>query len=114
MRAPGRTTPAMHRANFCTECGERLTFNGWRGLLRRRLCEHCTRRLGRFAAYRPLIVLALVAAAAFGFGRYLRPSPPLLTIQRAPHSPLLRVPNEPPVAQSNHPQSNQPASASTE
>ena len=114
MRAPGGTTPSMNRANFCAECGERLTFNGWRGLLRRRLCEHCTRRLGRFAAYRPLIVLALVAAGAFGFGRYSRPSTPPLTIQRAANSPLLGVPNEPAIAQANRAQSNQLASVSSD
>ena len=104
----------MHRANFCAECGERLTFNGWRGLLRRRLCEHCAQRLGGVAAYRPLIVLALVVAAAFGFGRYLRPSPPPLTIQRAENSPLFGGSNEPAVAQSNRAQSNQVASVSND
>ena len=111
MRALGRTTPSMNRANFCAECGERLTSNGWRGLLRRRLCEHCARQLGGFATYRPLIVLALVTAAAFGFGRYFRPSPPPLTIQRAANSPLLDAPvqsaaniagkTNPPAANSN-------------
>jgi hypothetical protein len=82
----------MHRANFCAECGERRTFKGWRGLLRRGLCEHCARRLGGFAAYRPLILVALIGAAAFGFGRYLRPSPPPLIIQRAANSPLFEAP----------------------
>jgi hypothetical protein len=112
MRAPGRTTPAMQRANFCAECGERLTFKGWRGLLRRSLCKHCARRLGGFAAYRPLIVVVLVGAAAFGFGRYLRPSPPPLIIQRAANSPLFEAPNEQPIAQSNRGQSSQPVSVS--
>ena len=82
----------MHRANFCAECGERLTFKGWRGLLRRGLCEHCAQRLGSFAAYRSLILAALIAAVAFGFGRYLRPSPPPLIIQRAANSPLFDAP----------------------
>lgn len=102
----------MHRANFCAECGERLTFKGWRGLLRRSLCEHCARRLGGFAAYRPLIVVALIGAAAFGFGRYLRPSSPPLIIQRAANSPLFAAPNEPLVAQANRAQANQAASVS--
>jgi len=102
----------MHRANFCAECGERLTFKGWRGWLRRSVCEHCARRLGGFAAYRPLIVFALVGAAAFGFGRYWRPSPPPLIIQRAANSPLFEAPTEQFVAQSNRAQSNQLASVS--
>ena len=73
------------------ECGERLAFKGWLGWLRRSVCEHCARRLGGFTAHRPLIVLALVTAVAFGFGRYLRPSPPPLIIQRAAGSPLIDV-----------------------
>jgi hypothetical protein len=104
----------MHRANFCAECGERLTFKGWRGWLRRSLCEHCARRLGGFATYRPLIVLVLVIAAAFGFGRYLRPAPPPLIIQRAANSPLFDVPNEQSVSQSNRARANQPASISND
>jgi hypothetical protein len=84
----------MHRVNFCAECGERLTFKGWRGLLRRSLCKHCARRLGGFAAYRPLMVVALIGATAFGFGRYLRPSPPPLVIQRAANSPLFDSPTQ--------------------
>ncbi|HXI26038.1 MAG TPA: hypothetical protein VNG71_19450 [Pyrinomonadaceae bacterium] len=104
----------MHQANFCAECGERLTFTGWRGLLRRSLCGHCARRLGGWAAYRPLIILALVTAAAFGFGRYLRPSPPPLIIQRAANSPLFGTSNQQPVAQSNRAQSNQLAPVSND
>ena len=114
MRAPGRTTPAMHRANFCAECGERLTFKGWRRLVRRSLCKHCARRLGGFAAYRPLMVVVLVGAASFGFGKYLRPSPPPLIIQRAANSPLFEAPNEPLVARANRAPSNQTAAVSTD
>ena len=88
MRRTGRTSPAMNRANFCTECGERLAQGGWRAALRRRLCDHCARRLGSFATYRPLIVIVLIGVTAFGFGRYLRPSPPPLIIERAANSPL--------------------------
>jgi hypothetical protein len=78
----------MNRANFCTECGERLAQNGWRAVLRRRWCGRCARRLGNFATYRPLVIIVLMAAGAFGFGRYLRPSPPPLIIERAANSPL--------------------------
>jgi hypothetical protein len=85
-------SPAMRQANFCAECGERLIQNGWRAVLQRRLCDHCARRLGNFAAYRPLMVIGLIAAVAFGLGRYLRPSPPPLLIQRAANSPLSDAP----------------------
>lgn len=84
----------MHRANFCAECGERLTLKGWRARLGRRLCDHCAQRLGSFAAFRPLMLVALIAVAAFAFGRYWRPAAPPLIIQRAANSPLSDAPVE--------------------
>jgi hypothetical protein len=78
----------MYRANFCVECGDRLTLKSWRAFLGRRLCDHCAERFGSFAAGRPFIVIVLIALAAFAFGRYLRPAPPPLIIQRAANSPL--------------------------
>ncbi len=78
----------MPKANFCAECGDRLSRKGWRAWSRARLCVLCAHRLGSFAAFRGLFVLVLTAAAAFGFGRYLRPSPPPLIIQRLANSPL--------------------------
>ena len=101
----------MQRANFCAECGDRLARTGWRARLGRRLCDPCTERLGRVAAFRPLVVLVLIAAAAFSFGRYLRPSPPPLIIQRAANSPLSDAPVEfnaaPGLANRNQPPANQ-------
>ena len=85
----------MQRPNFCVECGERLARKGWSTWLRRRYCEPCTRRLGRVIVFRPIIVVALIALAAFAFGRYLRPAPPPLIIQRAANSPLSDQPVEP-------------------
>jgi hypothetical protein len=78
----------MPKANFCAECGERLSRKSWRARLRSRLCENCARRLGSLAAFRGLAGLLLTAAAAYGFGRYLRPAPPPLIIQRVANSPL--------------------------
>ena len=85
----------MQRPNFCVECGERLARKGWSARLGRRYCDRCTRRLGTAVVFRPIIVVALIAIAAFAFGRYLRPSPPPLIIQRAPNSPLSDSPVEP-------------------
>lgn len=82
----------MPAANFCAECGERLAPKGWRAWLRGRFCTHCAQRLGSFAAFRGLVAIALVALAAFCFGRYLRPSPPPLIIQRSANSPLSDLP----------------------
>ena len=82
----------MHPANFCAECGERLAPKGWRARLGRRLCDHCAQRLGTFASFRRPIMVALIAVGAFAFGRYLRPTPPPLIIQRAANSPLPDLP----------------------
>jgi len=83
--------PTMHVANFCAECGAQLKRKGWRAWLRSNLCENCARRLGRNRS-RPLIVLAIIVIGAFALGRYLRPSPPPLVIQRAANSPLSDLP----------------------
>jgi hypothetical protein len=78
----------MRKANFCAECGERLARKGWRARVGQRLCNRCAQRVGVFASYRSLIGIALIAIGAFAFGRYLRPAPPPLIIQRAANSPL--------------------------
>src|SRR5262249_60996101 len=84
----------MPRANFCVECGERLVRKGWRARLSGRFCAPCARRLGRVSAFRPLIFTGMIAVAAFALGRYLRPQPPPLIIQRAANSPLSDAPVE--------------------
>jgi hypothetical protein len=84
----------MQRPNFCVECGERLVRKGWSARLGRRYCEACTRRVGTFATLRPLAGVALISVTAFAFGRYLRPAPPPLIIQRAANSPLSDAPVE--------------------
>jgi hypothetical protein len=85
----------MQRPNFCVECGERLARRGWGARLGRRYCDRCTRRLGTVVAFRPLMVVALAGIAAFALGRYMRPAPPPLIIQRAANSPLSDAPVEP-------------------
>jgi hypothetical protein len=51
--------------------------------------------LGTVASFRGLLSVLLVAAAAYGLGRYVRPSPPPLIIQRLPNSPLSDTPVDP-------------------
>ncbi len=82
----------MYRPNFCAECGERLTRQGWRALIRARFCSACDRRLGRSIYARTITIVAIVAASAFATGRYLRPPAPPLIIQRAANSPLSDLP----------------------
>lgn len=84
----------MPRANFCVECGERLARKEW-SVRFGALCSHCARRLGTFARFRSLIVFAAIAAAAFALGRYIRPAPPPLIIERLANSPLSDSPSEP-------------------
>lgn len=81
----------MYRPNFCVECGERLVRRGWRlwaaAWFEQSWCVDCSRRLGgRFR--RPIAIISIAAISAFALGRYLRPAPPPLIIQRAANSPL--------------------------
>ena len=101
----------MSAANFCAECGERLPRKGWRLWLRSRFCEHCAQRLGAFMAFRTAFVVGLVATGAFSFGRYLRPSPPPLIIQRLANSPLSDLPIN---LDQNQSTSRNPANKSTD
>jgi len=85
-----RESPTMH-PNFCSQCGARLTLKGWRGLLHGSRCDSCSRRIGH--SWRtPLVSAAIIAAMAFALGRYLRPAPPPLIIQRMANSPLSDLP----------------------
>src|SRR2546423_14152403 len=88
-------SPAMHAANFCIECGERFARKGWRARLRGSLCEHCAQRVGALASTRPIVIVVLIALSGFAIGRYVRPSPPPLIIQRAANSPLADAPVNP-------------------
>jgi hypothetical protein len=80
----------MH-PNFCSECGSRLSRKGWRLWMAGGLCDNCVRRIGS-RRRRTLIIVASIALASFAFGRYLRPSPPPLIIQRMANSPLSDLP----------------------
>ncbi len=85
----------MSNSNFCTHCGARLTRKGWLLWLPGPLCEDCARRPGVSRRGRTLFALGLLAIASFALGRYFRPSPPPLLIQRAANSPLSDAPLNP-------------------
>src|SRR5713226_9032898 len=85
-------SPTMHVANYCAECGAHLKRKGWRAWLNGNVCEDCARRLGKAGFARPLAVIAIIAIATFALGRYLRPAPPPLIIERAANSPLSDLP----------------------
>ena len=81
----------MYRPNFCGECGERLVRKSWRALSGR-FCVDCAGKHGRALISKPLAILAITAISSFALGRYLRPPPPPLLIQRASNSPLSDFP----------------------
>ena len=81
----------MSGPNFCANCGARLSRKGWRGWLTGARCDDCASRLGR-SVTKPVVIVGIIAVAAFAFGRYLRPAPPPLTIHRAANSPLSDLP----------------------
>jgi hypothetical protein len=85
----------MHRPNFCVECGERLASRGWRARLGTRFCTACAHRLRRLGFGQTLAVIAVIAFSAFALGRWLRPAPPPLIIQRMANSPLSDLPVDP-------------------
>ena len=86
----------MAAANFCVQCGDRLARKGWRARLRlANLCDQCAQRLGAFSSMRSIIIVTLIAVLGFALGRFMRPSPPPLIIQRAANSPLADAPVNP-------------------
>jgi hypothetical protein len=88
-------SPAMHRPNFCVECGQRLALRSWRARLTGNFCDACAHRLRNYGLMRSLIVLAAIAFLTFALGRWLRPAAPPLIIQRAANSPLSDSPVDP-------------------
>ena len=82
----------MSNSNFCRNCGDRLAGKGWRSCLRGAVCLNCAKRPGVTTNRQTLVGIGLVAVAAFSFGRYLRPAPAPLIIQRAANSPLSDAP----------------------
>ena len=82
----------MSGSNFCTNCGARLMRKGWRARIRGSICDDCAARTGASPATKVVVVISIIALGAFALGRYLRPKPPPLIIQRAANSPLSDLP----------------------
>ena len=81
----------MSRSSFCANCGVRLSRKSWRAWLAGARCGDCTSRLGALPT-NPLILIGVIAIAAFAFGKYLRPDAPPLIIHRTANSPLSDLP----------------------
>ena len=82
----------MRFQNFCTTCGAPLVRKGWWRRFRDSVCDDCWSKRGSGTIRRPIVLTLVIVAAAFGLGRYLRPAPPPLIIQRAANSPLSDTP----------------------
>lgn len=82
----------MSGSNFCRNCGVRLTRKRLPALLRGSICDDCALRIRPSATTKIALGISIVAVSAFAFGRYLRPPPPPLIIQRAANSPLSDLP----------------------
>lgn len=82
----------MYKPNFCAECGVHILRAKWRVWNSRRFCDDCRSDSRRARFVGPLIAVGLLLATGFGFGRYLRPGPPPLVIQRFATSPLSDLP----------------------
>lgn len=115
----------MYRANFCLACGARIMRK--RRWASRRFCADCAPRFRKAEFGKRLIAVSTIAIVAFAVGRYLRPAPPPLIIERSASSPLSDLPVKPngastpgqtqsglaPAAPNQRGEDNQPASAST-
>lgn len=84
----------MYKPNFCAECGARLMRAKWQLWTSRRFCDNCGPRFRKAELALPFMVGAVLLIAGFSFGRYLRPAPPPLIVQRAAMSPLSDIPLE--------------------
>jgi hypothetical protein len=82
----------MYRPNYCAECGASLKRKGWGGWVNRRFCDDCARQSNQAGFARSLAAVIIIVIAAFALGRYLRPAPPPLIIQRPANSPLSDLP----------------------
>jgi hypothetical protein len=96
----------MHGAEFCVECGRPL-LQKWRRPANRNLCKDCRRRNSKLNRGRLFAGIAVVAVIAFGLGRYMRPAPPPLIIQRSANSPLA----DDPISSTPAPNADRDASA---
>lgn len=82
----------MYKPNFCAECGTGLGRAKWRPWTSRRFCNKCGVRFRKEELALPFLVCAVLLLVGFSFGRYLRPAPPPLIVQRFAMSPLSDIP----------------------
>lgn len=72
----------LYKPNFCSECGERVVGTRSRLWTSRRFCRACAPRFRRGALKRSLLLASLLFLPGLLLGRWLRPTPPPLVIER--------------------------------
>jgi hypothetical protein len=75
-------TLTMYTPNFCTECGERITYTRWHFWTSRRFCPLCAPRFRNARILLPILASVTLFTLGLGAGRALRPAPPPLIIER--------------------------------
>jgi hypothetical protein len=84
----------MPQPNFCVQCGAQIARSRWR-VWRSQFCARCAARFGRQRVVRFAAAGIAFLLTGFAAGRYLRPSPPPLIIERRANSPLSDLPASP-------------------
>ena|SRR5688572_11498573 len=78
----------MYKPNFCVECGAQINRRKWPLWTSRRFCDGCAGNFRKAELGLPLILGAALVIGGFVLGRFLRPPPPPLVVQRLATSPL--------------------------
>lgn len=81
----------MPPPRFCVQCGRSATRRQWR-VWRGQFCSGCAVKYGKRRLGKIAIAVAAILLAGFAVGRYLRPPPPPLIIERRADSPLSDLP----------------------
>ncbi|MEO8436082.1 MAG: hypothetical protein ABI596_14370 [Pyrinomonadaceae bacterium] len=105
----------MYKPNFCAECGSPVSRRQWLLWTSRRFCGECTGRYRKAELALPLILGMALLTAGFIFGRFLRPAPPPLIVQRLATSSLSDAPfNAASLSQAQSPSAGGSAGRSTD
>jgi hypothetical protein len=72
----------MYKPNFCAECGARVERERWHVWTSRRFCPSCARRFQRTQIISTAIACAALFSLGLVAGRFQRPTPPPLIVER--------------------------------
>jgi len=90
----------MYKPNFCAECGERVERARWHLWTSRRFCPACARRFQRSQMFLPLMTGLALFGLGLIIGRFQRPAPAPLIVERGQLPPAPSPVTSKPGAQS--------------